>query len=83
MSNCVVVLDPPRRGLERTVVQHLCEAGPEHLLYLSCAPDILRRDLRPLLEGGYRVGTCTLFDMFARTAVFETLTILHRDAKKG
>jgi len=82
MGRCLVLLDPPRRGLDADTLRHICKAGPAHLLYLSCSPDILLRDLQPLLENGYRLRECRLFDMFARTAVFETLAVLERAAKK-
>jgi len=46
-----------------------------HMIYVSCAPDTLARDLK-LLSDTYRVGRCRLYDMFPCTAHFETLTRL-------
>jgi tRNA/tmRNA/rRNA uracil-C5-methylase (TrmA/RlmC/RlmD family) len=72
-----VVLDPPRDGLDAEVRRMLVECRPSTLLYVSCAPDTLARDLVQLVrDGGYRVDSCALFDMFPRTAHFETLTVL-------
>lgn len=71
-----VVLDPPREGLDAEVRRLLVEARPTTVVYVSCAPDTLARDLGQLTRAGYRVASCALFDMFPRTAHFETLTVL-------
>lgn len=71
-----VIVDPPRRGLDRETLGEILRLRPALLLYISCAPDILTRDLKELLGGGYRVESAQLFDMFPRTAHFETLSVL-------
>lgn len=69
-----VVVDPPRDGLEPEVRSLLARLRPGRLLYISCAPDTLARDIRFLVEeGGFRVRSAQLFDLFPRTAHFETL----------
>lgn len=78
MEYDVVLLDPPRTGLSRDCVQGLLQANVARVLYVSCDPPTLARDLRRLIDGGYRVDRLQAFDMFPRTAHLETLTELHR-----
>jgi len=73
-----VILDPPRSGLNRSVIDAILESAPRRLIYVSCAADTLARDLHKLVESGYRVGQVQLLDMFPRTAVFETVVALGR-----
>ncbi len=74
-----VLADPPREGLDAGVLRGLLHHRPPLLLYVSCAPDTLARDLRILVrEGDYRLDAAGLFDMFPRTAHFETLNLLRR-----
>jgi 23S rRNA (uracil1939-C5)-methyltransferase len=74
----LILLDPPRTGLSRECVQGLLRASSERILYVSCDPPTLARDLRRLIDGGYRIARLHAFDMFPRTAHLETLTELHR-----
>ena len=71
----VLLVDPPRRGLERKLVERIKKWRIPHLIYISCAPDTLARDLR-LLTDVYRLDRCRLFDMFPCTAHFETFALL-------
>ena len=70
-----VLVDPPRRGLSAQLVEALTLWRVPHVIYISCAPDTLARDLK-LMSGVYRVVRCRLYDMFPCTAHFETLTLL-------
>ena len=74
------LVDPPRAGLDPRVVRALLARRPRLLLYVSCAPDTLARDLRLLCApgSGYALRSARLFDMFPRTAHFETLCVLER-----
>ena len=75
----MVVLDPPRAGLEPEVVAALRAHPVEHLVYVSCAPDTLARDLAKLTRDGlYAVVSARLFDMFPRTAHFETVVVMRK-----
>ena len=76
----LVVLDPPRDGLESAVVDTLLAKRPAELAYVSCSPDRLARDLERLCsaDGGYTPRFIRLFDMFPRTHHFETLVLLGR-----
>ena len=73
------LVDPPRAGLDPRVADALLSIPAGLLLYVSCAPDTLARDLRRLcVPGGYELRSARLFDMFPRTAHFETLCVLAR-----
>jgi tRNA (uracil-5-)-methyltransferase/23S rRNA (uracil1939-C5)-methyltransferase len=71
----VVLLDPPRSGLEKKLVRKLLDRAYPLLLYVSCGPDTLQRDLELLAER-YTVLRAGALDMFPCTAHFETFTIL-------
>ncbi|MCB9615465.1 MAG: class I SAM-dependent RNA methyltransferase [Sandaracinus sp.] len=73
----VVVLDPPRRGAAE-VIPRLVQERPERIVYVSCAPTALQRDLAPLLEAGYAVDEACAFDLFPQTPHVETVVRLHR-----
>lgn len=72
----VVIVDPPRTGLPPEACARLAAARPLALVYVSCDPPTLARDLRRFLEAGYRLRSVELFDMFPQTAHLETLAIL-------
>ncbi len=74
----LLILDPPRPGLEKEVVQLIAGSGPASLAYISCAPDTLARDARFLAEAGYRIEETGIYDMFPRTPHFESLTVYRR-----
>lgn len=76
----VVILDPPRAGLHKEVYAPLLTASVPRLLYLSCNPTSLARDLKIFLErdGRLQVETIQMFDFFPHTAHMEVLVALHR-----
>lgn len=71
------ILNPPRAGLARVVVDRLAGQGPVHILYVSCDPATLARDLKGLV-GSYRVAGVRCFDLFPQTAHVETVVELER-----
>lgn len=71
-----VIVDPPRKGLEKEVVQRLVAAKPAGIIYVSCAADTMARDVKQLKAAGYSVRSARLFDMFPRTPYFESVTWL-------
>jgi 23S rRNA (uracil1939-C5)-methyltransferase len=75
-ARAACIVDPPREGLAPAVAAALAASGIRRLLYVSCDPATLARDLAVLLRGGYRVERVRLFDMFPRTAHFETMAEL-------
>ncbi len=74
----VVLVDPPRMGLSRECLQGLLSLKVERILYLSCDPATLARDLGRLAGGGYRIARLQPIDMFPQTAHLETLVELVR-----
>lgn len=73
-----VILDPPRTGVEREVVDRVSERGPESIVYVSCDPTTLGRDLARFADRGYRPDHVDLFDMFPDTFHIETVVRLRR-----
>lgn len=76
-ARTTVIVDPPRGGLERGVAAWLARSAAPVLIYVSCDPATLVRDLRELRRA-YDVSSVRRFDMFPRTARFETLVALKR-----
>jgi 23S rRNA (uracil1939-C5)-methyltransferase len=76
----LVVLDPPRSGA-RAVLTPILERRPRSIAYCACDPVTLARDLRVLVDGGYRLAELAGFDMFPQTHHFETLAWLERAAE--
>jgi len=74
----LVVLDPPRAGLGEKATKTLCRVSASHVTYVSCDPATLSRDLRLLLESGYRVEQTHLLDLFPQTYHLETVLHLAR-----
>ena len=74
----VVILDPPRQGAGREVMEALAALGPRRVVLVACDPAALARDLAALLRGGYRLGAMSALDMFPHTHHFETLAVLER-----
>jgi tRNA/tmRNA/rRNA uracil-C5-methylase (TrmA/RlmC/RlmD family) len=78
-GKATVIVDPPRSGLEPEVTAALWEHPVENLIYVSCSPDTLARDLVKLTsDGTYSIRSVKLFDMFPRTAHFETVCLLSK-----
>ena len=74
----VVVLDPPRQGAGRQVVEAIAAAGARRVVLVACDPAALARDLGALLRSGYTVGAVRALDMFPHTHHFETVAVLER-----
>ena len=75
-SDWALLVDPPRTGLSPQVRKTITARAPSPLFYVSCGPDTLARDVRELIAHGYALRRLQLFDMFPRTAHFETLAVL-------
>ena len=74
----LVVVDPPRAGLGDRTAKLLAVVGTPRIVYVSCDPATLARDLRTLLESGYRIEQVHLFDLFPQTFHLETMVRLAR-----
>jgi 23S rRNA (uracil1939-C5)-methyltransferase len=73
----LVFLDPPRAGASRAFLQALCQLAPRRVVYISCEPETLARDLR-FLRGQYRVEAIQPVDMFPHTKHVETVCLLSK-----
>jgi 23S rRNA (uracil1939-C5)-methyltransferase len=74
----IVVVDPPRAGLDKAVVDGLLRLSPQRLAYVSCDPSTLARDAVRLSNGGYRLKEVTPFDLFPQTYHIESISIFER-----
>lgn len=73
----VIILDPPRTGVQKSVLEEIIKVQLPHILYLSCSPITLRRDLILLLDSGlYEITSIQPFDMFPQTWHIEILVEL-------
>lgn len=72
----LVVLDPPRSGLENKEIDLLVKNKPERITYISCNPSTLARDLKVLLKNGYVLEGIRLVDMFPQTYHIESVSYL-------
>ncbi|AFM40253.1 23S rRNA (uracil-5-)-methyltransferase RumA [Desulfosporosinus acidiphilus SJ4] len=74
----IVVLDPPRAGAHKSVLERLLELKPKQIIYVSCDPGTLARDLGILQSGGYQVAEVQPVDMFPWTVHTEVIILLQR-----
>lgn len=71
-----VVLDPPRAGLDPTAMTALIEAAPRQVVYVSCDPATLARDIQKLVAAGYSLESVKPFDLFPQTYHVECVAVL-------
>ncbi len=74
----VVIVDPPRRGLEPSVIDTVAQMAPDRLVYVSCDPATLARDVKLLSAHGYKAVKAEAIDMFPRTLHVETVCLFVR-----
>ncbi len=77
----VIVVDPPRKGCEEQLLQTVVSMEPERVVYVSCDPATLARDVRYLEEKGYQLRKAQPVDMFPMTGHVETVCLLTRKAQ--
>lgn len=75
----VVCVDPPRKGLAEDVVDTIADMGPQRVVYVSCDPGTLGRDVKRFAGRGYTLKRAVAVDMFPRTAHVETVVLLSRE----
>jgi tRNA/tmRNA/rRNA uracil-C5-methylase (TrmA/RlmC/RlmD family) len=78
LEETCLILDPPRSGCGKAVLKTLAKQKPRKILYVSCAPPMLARDIKALLAAGYRLERVTPFDMFPQTQHCEAIAELSR-----
>ena len=76
----VIVVDPPRKGCDEALLDTIVKMQPERVVYVSCDSATLARDLRVLVDGGYRLEKVRAVDQFAHTVHVETVILLSRKA---
>ncbi|MBI4854354.1 MAG: class I SAM-dependent RNA methyltransferase [Acidobacteria bacterium] len=74
----LVVLDPPRVGIIKKTLLSITEMRPKEIVYVSCDPSTLARDLRVLVDNGYKLVSIIGVDLFPQTYHIETVAILKR-----
>ncbi|MFK8082335.1 MAG: class I SAM-dependent RNA methyltransferase [Granulosicoccus sp.] len=80
LASSFCIVDPPRAGLDEAVCSALCHNPPQVIVYISCHPASLARDLALLIQGGFKLESMTPLDMFPQTAHLETLSILEHQS---
>ena len=81
----VIVVDPPRKGCEQVVLETMVKMQPERIVYVSCDPATLARDVKYLRKNGYELDRVKAVDMFPHTVHVETVVLLSKgeiDSKK-
>ena len=78
LSPNIVVIDPPRAGLDQKVVAAITAAAPEKIIYVSCDPSTLARDIKRFGQQGYTVKSVTPFDQFPQTHHIECISLLEK-----
>lgn len=71
-----VVVDPPRKGMDEDAIRAVCSMSPDRVVYVSCNPATLARDIQRFGELGYALEKVTAVDMFPRTCHVETAALL-------
>lgn len=77
----VITVDPPRKGLAPEVIGSVAEMGPERVVYVSCDPATLGRDIKRFAGVSYRAARACAVDMFPGTAHVETVVLLRRESE--
>ncbi len=77
----VIIVDPPRKGCDETVLEAMVRMNPSRIVYVSCNPATLARDLKILEEQGYKTVKIQPIDMFPHSAHVETVVLMSRKAK--
>lgn len=75
----VITVDPPRKGLSPEVIDSAAAMGPERIVYISCDPGTLGRDVKRFVERGYRTVRAAAVDMFPGTRHVEAVVLLQRE----
>ncbi len=78
MSADVVVVDPPRKGCDRILLNTVISMAPARIVYVSCDPATLARDISILTAGGYQLIKACVFDNFAQTPHVETVVLMSK-----
>ena len=73
-----MIIDPPRSGMEKEVLDFLCQTKPPIIRVLSCDPSTNARDIKRLIDNGYKLDKLYLLDFYPQTSHIESLAFLKR-----
>ncbi len=74
----VVIVDPPRKGCDESTLESIIKINPNRIIYVSCDPATLARDVKKLSQEGYQVDIVQPVDMFPMTNHVETIVALYK-----
>ena len=77
----VIVVDPPRKGCDEKLLQCMVQMAPSRIVYVSCDPATLARDLKFLEKNGYKVQKARCTDMFAHSVHVESVALLQKSKR--
>lgn len=77
----VIVVDPPRKGCDGKLLDTMVRMAPKRIVYVSCDPATLARDVKMLGENGYRVEKVSVVDQFGHSSHVETVCLLSKKAQ--
>jgi 23S rRNA (uracil1939-C5)-methyltransferase len=75
----VVVVDPPRKGMQESAIAAVASMLPDRIVYVSCNPATLARDILRFNDFGYELKNVTAVDMFPRTSHVETVVLMTKN----
>jgi 23S rRNA (uracil1939-C5)-methyltransferase len=74
----LIIVNPPRKGLSKEALDLILKQKSDAVIYVSCAPDTLARDLKTFVHHGYSIQAVKGLDLFPQTSHFETIVVLTR-----
>jgi 23S rRNA (uracil1939-C5)-methyltransferase len=78
VSADLILVDPPRAGLDKRALDAIVDSSPKMLVYVSCDPSTLARDAARLIAGGYTLKQVTPFDLFPQTYHIESISVFEK-----
>ncbi len=78
-----MVVDPPRKGCEPELLDGILRLSPERIVYVSCNPATLARDVKHLAQGGYEMNEAQPVDMFPHTGHVEAIILMTNSGVKA
>ena len=74
----VIIIDPPRSGMHKNTVDDVIQLNPGKIVYVSCNPATQARDIKLMVEAGYKLKKMKPVDMFPHTYHIENVALLHK-----
>jgi tRNA/tmRNA/rRNA uracil-C5-methylase (TrmA/RlmC/RlmD family) len=78
----VIVVDPPRTGMDHQLINSIISSKTKRIVYVSCNPQTLARDADQLMKAGYKVNYVQPYDMFPQTSHVESVVVFEKKKKK-